>query len=264
GLHRQAATADAAGELLLQQLDGPAALLELPLPHPGDPLPVLVGGGPIGGQGGEDLGDVGQRDVETLGHDDQGDPAQHVPGEDPLVGAAAFAEDQALAFVEVQGGGGHTSPPDHLTDGEMVVRTGAHGISPRSQAVPRDVAARPRIRMTATIDSTRHSSPTPSCVSCHDQVNASSSRGSAPPVRRPALTAAARPASPSFAARSPTREALNAAITRASAAPRRVLRNPAAMPTASDGTSAIAWPSVMPKEAPMPTPIITSGAATAV
>jgi hypothetical protein len=75
-----------------------------------------------GGQGGEDHGDVGERDAEPFRDEDQRDAADHVPAVEALLPGAALGDDQTLALVEAQGRGGHAGAGDDLTHAEGVRR----------------------------------------------------------------------------------------------------------------------------------------------
>jgi len=53
---------------------------------------------------------------------DQRHPAQHFPRITALVALIAMALDQALGFIEVQGGHGHAAAGGNLADGEFFVQ----------------------------------------------------------------------------------------------------------------------------------------------
>ena len=74
----EAAAADAFLEVVTQLLEVDDALVEFGLPALGDALPVLPGRGAVAGEQREDLGDLGERDADSLGDPDHGDSAEGV------------------------------------------------------------------------------------------------------------------------------------------------------------------------------------------
>lgn len=121
-LHRQAAAADAAGQLVLQLLDGLAALLERRLPAPGGAFPVALTRAPVQRHLGKGVLHVGEGNAQPLGHRDQRHPPEHVPRVAPLVARGAFGGDQAERLVVVQRRDGHSRTGTHLADGQQLVR----------------------------------------------------------------------------------------------------------------------------------------------
>ena len=72
------------------------------------------------GQFGECLRDPFQAEADALAAADEGDPAQHVAPEQPLVASAALGADQAALLVEVQRRDGDAAALGDDTDGEQV------------------------------------------------------------------------------------------------------------------------------------------------
>ena len=134
GVQGQAAAADAAGEVVAQADELGDACVEFVAPALGDAGPVGAGGGAVVGEFLEGLADAGQGHADALGDADEGDPAQGVAAVAALVSAGAAAVDEALAFVEVQGGDGDSGAFGDLADGEFL-GDGWHGAHPRSSVV---------------------------------------------------------------------------------------------------------------------------------
>ena len=68
----------------------------------------------------EGVPDVGEGYAGALGRSDEGEAAQDVAVVAPLVSGRPDAEDETLAFVEVQGGRADTAALGNLADGQLV------------------------------------------------------------------------------------------------------------------------------------------------
>src|SRR6185312_13654601 len=88
---REAAAADAAGEVVAQLLETPDAVVELLAPLRGELLPVGAGRGAPVGQGVERGPDLGQRDADALRDADERQPSEHLAAEAALVAGRAAA-----------------------------------------------------------------------------------------------------------------------------------------------------------------------------
>ena len=65
--------------------------------------------------------DLLERQADSLGEDDEGDPAEHGAGVTAVAGAGPLGVDQPPVLVEAQSGGGHPAALRNLADGEQVV-----------------------------------------------------------------------------------------------------------------------------------------------
>src|SRR5215470_6717848 len=98
----EATATDAILEVVAQLFEVQDAAVEFGLPALGDPLPVLTRRRTVLRQQLEDRGYLSQRNADPLCDPDQRDASEDVSPVAPLVSRRTAADDQALAFVEVQ------------------------------------------------------------------------------------------------------------------------------------------------------------------
>ena len=120
GVQGQAAAADAPGQVIAQADGLGDAGVEFVAPLGRDRGPVRACGGAVLGELFQGLADAGQGQAYALGDADEGHTAQGVAVVAALVAGGAAAVDEALAFVEVQGGDGHSGALGDLADGEFL------------------------------------------------------------------------------------------------------------------------------------------------
>ena len=116
GAEREAAAADAGGEVVADALEQRDALLDVVPPGAREALPVALRRRLAGGQQRQRGADRGQRDARRSARLDDGDAAQDGALVAALVAVASLRVDQPLGLVEAQGRGRDAAALRDLSD----------------------------------------------------------------------------------------------------------------------------------------------------
>ena len=124
-LQREAATPDAVPKPVAQAFELGDALVDPPRPGAGQSGPVGPLGHAIVRQAGELGADLGQRQSDLLGEDNERDSTQRRARVAAVAGAGALGGDEAFLLIEAQRRGGDAAAARDLGDGQEL----GHGSS---------------------------------------------------------------------------------------------------------------------------------------